>query len=333
MMLHIVNGDSVEDKLRQGAVQGEILVWREIYSEGPAFPEPAAPASRSVRADVLEKTLGIQGAEYIRSCERQEQQLNRFRDYDEIVLWFEYDLFDQTILWFLLHWFSLHSLGGTRLHVLSIDSFPGIEPFRGLGQLTAEQLAALAGTWQPVSQAALETGRACWEAYTSSDPRAMVQLLQKDLSALPFARGALRFHLSRFPSMRDGLGIVERTAIELVHQGAPRLSDLFRLAGGRLFWFGMGDIQFWAVLNRLASEPDPLISMDRLARSAAERPGVLPNFQTIQVRLTGTGLHVLEGKADRIALNGIDCWLGGVHLKGKEHIWRFDERNETLTRK
>lgn len=28
-MLHIVNGDSVAEKLRQGIVSGDVLVWRE----------------------------------------------------------------------------------------------------------------------------------------------------------------------------------------------------------------------------------------------------------------------------------------------------------------
>lgn len=36
-MLHIVNGDIVAKKLKQGVVPGDILVWREIYSEGFSF--------------------------------------------------------------------------------------------------------------------------------------------------------------------------------------------------------------------------------------------------------------------------------------------------------
>lgn len=31
-VLHIVNGDVVGEKLRQGIVKGDVLVWREVYS-------------------------------------------------------------------------------------------------------------------------------------------------------------------------------------------------------------------------------------------------------------------------------------------------------------
>lgn len=44
-MLHIVNGDSLAEKLKQ-VVHGDILVWREIYSEGPVFLDPAEPSNR-----------------------------------------------------------------------------------------------------------------------------------------------------------------------------------------------------------------------------------------------------------------------------------------------
>jgi hypothetical protein len=35
---------------------------------------------------------------------------------------------------------------------------------------------------------------------------------------------------------------------------------------------------------------------------------------------------VLAGKADHITLNGIDRWIGGVHLLRRCVRWRWDER-------
>ncbi len=42
----------------------------------------------------------------------------------------------------LLDWFSAAELGDTRLELICIDRFEGIEPFRGIGQLTPEQMAS-----------------------------------------------------------------------------------------------------------------------------------------------------------------------------------------------
>ncbi|ALS28682.1 subunit sigma of DNA-directed RNA polymerase [Paenibacillus sp. 32O-W] len=331
-MLHIVNGDTVAAKLKQGAVRGDILVWREIYSEGPVFPDLSEPAGRALRADYLENALRIPHEEYIEGCRSQEQRLSRFRDYDEIVLWFEHDLFDQTMLCCLLHWFSRQSLGQTTLNLLCIGSFPGIEPFLGLGQLTVEQLKTLSGTWHPVGRRELELGRACWEAYASPDPRHLVRLLQGDVAALPFVREAFRFHLSRFPSLRNGLGIVETTTLEEVRRGLQQPLALFRQTGERLHWFGMGDIQYWHILEQMASGPHPLIRIedagDAMPGCADSAPS--PEFRNARVVLTEAGRRVLDGEEDRVALNGIDCWLGGVRLQGKERIWRWDDAGETI---
>jgi hypothetical protein len=39
---------------------------------------------------------------------------------------------------------------------------------------------------------------------------------------------------------------------------------------------------------------------------------------------------VLSGEADRLALIGIDRWIGGVHLSGDRPGWRWDEGTENL---
>ena len=45
--------------------------------------------------------------------------------------------------------------------------------------------------------------------------------------------------------------------------------------------------------------------------------------------LTQAGRDVLAGAADRVALCGIDRWLGGVHLNGRGPTWRWSrERGE-----
>ena len=38
----------------------------------------------------------------------------------------------------------------------------------------------------------------------------------------------------------------------------------------------------------------------------------------------------LAGEADQIALNGIDRWIGGVHLQGHHVPWRWDDGTETI---
>jgi hypothetical protein len=39
---------------------------------------------------------------------------------------------------------------------------------------------------------------------------------------------------------------------------------------------------------------------------------------------------VLKGKTDFVVLNGIDLWLGGVHLHDKNNLWRWDQQSGTM---
>jgi hypothetical protein len=42
------------------------------------------------------------------------------------------------------------------------------------------------------------------------------------------------------------------------------------------------------------------------------------------------GLRVLRAEADHVALNGVDRWIGGVHLAGADSRWRWDEGTESV---
>ncbi|MRN53499.1 DUF1835 domain-containing protein [Paenibacillus monticola] len=329
-MLHIVNGDSVGEKLKQGVVQGDILVWREVYSAGPIFANPAGEKERSLRARVLEDTLGIPTGEYTKGCKEQEQRLREFNTHDEVVLWFEHDLFDQSMLAYLLHWFKGQKLGNTKLSLLNIGEFPGIERFHGLGQLSSEQLKSLYGTWRPVGQKELELGSDLWQAYAAPDPLVMADLLEQRrtelaASALPFAYAAFQGHLSRLPSVRNGLGIVEQTTLQAVRGGASTPLELFSQVTDNLHVLGMGDLEFWKVLGALARGAHPLLIIDGADGSTDFR--ALPGFLNRQVALTELGAQVLAGSADRVAVQGMDEWYGGLHLLGHDIPWRWDSSN------
>jgi hypothetical protein len=48
------------------------------------------------------------------------------------------------------------------------------------------------------------------------------------------------------------------------------------------------------------------------------------------VSLTDEGRSVLSGRQDRVAVCGIDRWLGGVHLRSGGRIWRWDDARQRI---
>lgn len=67
----------------------------------------------------------------------------------------------------------------------------------------------------------------------------------------------------------------------------------------------------------------------RVASGRAQPPATRPSHTIL--RLTDMGARVLAGTADHVTLNGIDRWIGGVHLRGHDVPWRWNDATDTIT--
>ena len=265
-------------------------------------------------------------------CERdlttQEETLSSFSQHEEVVLWFEHDLFCQLNLLYLLDWFAQVELTQTRLSLINIGEFPGRESFRGLGELNADELASLFPQRQEVSAGKLTLAASAWAAYRSSDPTKIEALLETDTSSLPFLKSAFEAHLRRFPSTRNGLGRIENTGLILIETGPEKFTDLFPKFAAAESVYGLGDAQLWLDLLALSTARQPLLSIQN-GNGAALTPEVIHNAR---FKLTEVGRALLKDEADFVELNGIDLWLGGVHLQSNFKVWRWDEEKGKLER-
>jgi hypothetical protein len=300
-MLHVTNGDAAADAIRATGIPGGVLPWRDVLHEGPV---PAGLGLRElslVRAGFIASRGWGEVDEARRGFEERDAALARSADEDEVVLWFEHDLYDQLQLVQLLDWFAAHPRPRLTL----------INPAQYLGPSTPDQLRALFLLRMPVTHAHLSAARAAWEAFRAPDPRAMEAIPGAELAALPHLAPALRRHLQQFPSTRDGLSRSERQALEVLAEGPRTAGELFVASHhDREDPIWLGDSTFFSYLKDLG----PLVAIEEA-----------DEFHRCSVTLTDLGRDVLAGRADRVAAIGIDRWLGGVHLHGRAVPWRWDE--------
>jgi len=331
-MLHIHNGDSTADAAKLTTLPGEHFAFREALIEGPAPASLDRTEWRRVRARHLSESYGVDREQCERELADLENKLATFAEHEEIVLWFEHDLFCQLNLIYLLDWFGQQSLVKTKLSLICIGEFSGKENFRGLGGLDTSELASLFPGRRPVTQRQLELAASAWQAFRSNDPTKIQDLLQTGTSALPFLGAAFTAHLRRFPSTNNGLGSVEMKSLELVDSGLKNFTDLFHGFGEAEPIYGLGDAQLWLALRRMSGARQPLLTIAGLNgddRGKALNPDIAGN---VGCEITALGQSVLKGEADFVSLNGIDTWLGGVHLQDLETLWRWDEQSERLSR-
>lgn len=329
-MLHIHNGDSTADTAKQTSLADEHFAFRESLITGPTPFGLSGSEWRSVRAAHLSASYGGDEIKCERDLLAQEEKLASFSEHEEVVLWFEHDLFCQLHLLYLLDWFSQRDLGNTKLSLICIGEFPGKEHFRGLGELNPEQLTSLFPARQPVTSAQLSLAASTWRAYRSPCATAIEYILRTDTSALPFLDTALRAHLERFPSTKNGLGLVENRALQFVAQGVDGFIHLFRSFVSVEPAYGFGDAQFWLALQRLIAASEPLLTISGIAGEPADLKLTPETVSSARFQLTGFGESVRKGEADFVSRNGIDLWLGGVHLEDVKNLYCWNEESRAL---
>ncbi len=324
-MLHVLNGDATREVMERSGIPGTYTVWADVLHEGPVPAGVDDEEFRRVRHGFLTAYDDFISADEGAAMQRGwDERLALFHEYDEVVLWFEHDLFDQLILIRHLDWFARRDMGRTVLSLICIGEFPGVQGFAGLGQLSPDQLASLVGSRQRVTIRQTELARAAWRAFTSSDPTSIERVLARDTSSLPFLAGALTRFLEEYPAVGSGLGRTERQIIDGLVRGITKPLDLFlelQRLEERIF---MGDATFWTRLEMLAQGPRPLIRLPG-------RP-IDQSFPKGEIELTDDGRRVAAGELDWVAIRGIDRWFGGVHLVGDRARWRWDPGGGRLVR-
>jgi len=358
--LHITNGDSAAGTLRT-FLRDPVITMVDVLHEGPAPMTQTLAEWRHSRAEYLSSDGYTSFEEALRDLTNTDEQIAAaLKQHDEIVFWFEHDLFDQLLLVRALDLLvrlkadptteadptkgigadsppeaagNTHPVGSgfsrTIVSLICIDRFPGVERFCGLGQLNAAQLATLTDTRTPVTPDQYALATHAWAAFCAADPRDFAELARlstgsgRARDALPFLGAALTRFLAEYPSVAHGLSRTEELALAPLREGPQTVWTLFLATQAQEARPFMGDWSFYTVLRRLASARTPLLSIRDLTSAVDLRP--------LTVTITDAGRDVIEGRQDAVAVNGIDRWLGGVHLIGEERSpWRWDAWRETL---
>jgi hypothetical protein len=321
--LHVTNGDIVVDHLRRAGLSPDALAWADVLHEGPVPAGLDDAGLRRVRAGFIAGVDGLDAEAVRRRFEERDRALAAGRD-GGYLLWFEADLYDQLQLAQILA--ALRELGvaPARVRLVCIGEYPGIAHFGGLGELEPGQFPGLLEVATPLTAEALELGAAAWAALRASDPGGLGAITASRSPELRFLGEAFDRLGREYPSTRDGLSLTERRLLAASNEGGePSAAAVFVRLGEREARPFLGDLFCFRILARLAGGQVPLVELGPAAGEVTA---------ATRLRLTAAGGRVLRGEADHVALNGIDRWVGGVHLHGPEARWRWDEGTETVTR-
>jgi hypothetical protein len=322
--LNITNGDSAAGTLSEAGIEGKIIPWRDVLHEGPVDSSLSLEELSKERAAFIAEQGWDDFAHVSGSFAERDQVIRHLDYFDEVVLWFEDDLYDQLQLIQLLDFFGRGAARGKALSVIVVDGY--IPP------LSVADLKRLDENRPRVTPQQLELAQRAWKAFGSADPTSISKLLDEDTSALKYLASSLTRHLEEFPSSTNGLSRSEREALTAIEAGKSTPVAAFLDAATKQDSIFLGDIVFYSYLERLSGKKDALVTWRDGTPVIAPTAERSREFVEGELKLTPLGREVLAGKKDWQAIHKKPRWLGGVEINPGDGGWRWDPSERRIVR-
>lgn len=289
--LHITNGDAFTQRLRKLKFKGSIITWREMLCEGKTENNVGSEAFWKTRFDFLHKNYNVSKSWFVEKTLKEYRSLCNHKKEDEIILWFEYDLFCQINMLAVISWLKTH-----RRHVKISMVCSGHEDasgkLYGLNELSDAQIREHYENRVVLTQDDIEFADYIWQLYCSDNPIRLEHVTDFDQYQFAYLGEALKTHLKRFPTIRNGLNEIENRILQVAAAQKPESREAFLSALlSDQGWYGFGDSQYDRILKNLR-----------------------PLFHTFNpVRLSKKGKEILESQDNFYAeLRNPEAYLGGA---------------------
>lgn len=304
--LHIVDGESTGGSVRFSglAKASDIIRWRDALYTGPV------PDGLSLRQLSRVRSRFWTRGKSSKDLDKRDAALAHHAEYEHVALWFAPGcVLCELSLLQVLSWFREQNVPASRLSWVA----------RHGGVLHPSRIAWAYAKRKPVTSSQLRLAESAWRAFRQPTPAGMSRWLRADLDAIPSLRSSLMKLLQEYPNSRSGLSRLEILLLrEIQKEGSLRVVDAVGSINAKET---VGDLRLFDMLRELVRTPHPLLEFaepfHRNIKTWQFNAGVL--------KLTELGKQVLVGKADHVSINGIDRWIGGVHLRGKDVRWRWDQ--------
>ena len=289
--LHITNGDSFTEKLQSLKLKGDIITWREMLCEGKTETNVGSESFWKTRFEFLHKNYKVTKSWFVEKTLKEYRSLCNHKQQNQIILWFEYDLFCQINMLAVLSWLKTNRRHADIFLVCSGKEDDSNKLY-GLSELTDDQLMNLYRNKVKLTQDDIEYADYIWQLYCSDNPIRIEQVSGLENYQFNYLGDALKAHLQRFPSIKSGLNSLEYMVLDYAEREKPKNREqLLRASLMNQGYYGYGDTQF----NRIITNLKPLIK----------------KFNPVS--LTQKGKDVLDGKTNYYSqIRDNETYLGGA---------------------
>lgn len=238
MVYNILNGDSLAFNFIETNIEGEIIVVREALIDGNLSGVNLQDFWQS-RATYM----GLAAAEYHDSVVKEFEKIIHAPDNSEFNLWFEYDLFCQVNMWFVLSIINSLPINKKVNAVYTSHLNTTSKHFwNGYGRANANELTICFATRIPFTNVDLLFGQYLWTAYKSGNLEELTRLAKKQSSAFPYLKEVIKAHVDRFP--KEGRkGRPEKVIEDIILNISTNFDTVLNEFWNKESIYGFGDTQ------------------------------------------------------------------------------------------
>ncbi|MBT8385267.1 MAG: DUF1835 domain-containing protein [Bacteroidia bacterium] len=252
-ILHILNGDSTKQIFSQSTLQGDVIVWREMLCEGDIDRNVGSDAFWKKRYSFFEKEIGITKLDYFDKTIREITKLEDLSNYDQIILWFEFDLFCQINLIALCSYLLKNYRKDIQYFLVCTGQEKGTKHLHSLSDYSPHEYELLYENRIKLSRHDLLFAEESWHKYVENNYDELQQFNFNRSAKFRYLQKAIDQHLERFPD-ENGLNQIQHKLLEHIAAGNAEKSDIVK---GVLHWqkketvYGFGDLQYAIYLDKL----------------------------------------------------------------------------------
>ena len=251
--VHILNGDSTSFGIKKGNINGDIIVWREMLADGFIDKDVGSDVFWKKRYSFFENELGISKLDYYDKCIKELVKIEDLSNYNEVVLWFEFDLFCQVNLMALCTYLLKYYRNDISYFLVCVGKEKDRENLQTLADFSPKEYQYLYNDKIRLSRNDLLFAKESWEVYVNNNEKELGQYNFNKNVKFKYLQLAIDQHLKRFPG-KGGLNQVEYKILELISSNGRTKKDIIR---DLLNWqrcetvYGFGDLQYILHLRKL----------------------------------------------------------------------------------
>ncbi len=312
-MMHLALGDSAGHPLNGACHPDEVLIVPDCLSCGPVGPIELTTLQQFFEAR-SRYWCGLVGLLDPWPTASLSQALRRACDSHAVTLWIGAGAAEQLFAAF----FCALARSAPRCPQVRFVPFHRLATgdgsmarVRATSALTPAQLM-VAPTAIQVQPAQLATLASVWDAWVSPSPERFVALTAKRSLGPVVSWDSLRSLLGRYPAQDSGLSAWDHALLWCIHTQGPNLQRVVGHALREDTDDLVGDRWLSSRVERMSSgSRNPLVVFEAVPKET----------RTASVALTPAGKQVLDGTANALSINGVDDWIGGVHLSEPDVVW------------